>query len=473
MTSLRILVVEDETIVARDICQQLVLLGYQVAGSTGTAQEAVALAGQLRPDLVLMDIQLGQTMGGIDAAQTIHTQYALPVVFLTAFAADEILTRANLAEPYGYILKPFSERELHTVLQMAYYKHQADTRERDLARQNQAILDNIAYGVITLNAQGLIESCNKGVCTMFDYPAQDVIGRNLTLLMPEAIHSPYAGMLKREQTQVGDSLVCEQRETQGLRRDGSVFPLSLTVSRITRAGCPIYIGILNDLSEHHLHEEKIRQLAFYDELTGLPNRRRLLDRLKLTIAACARSGQHGALILLDLDHFRQINETLGPAFGDQLLCEVAQRLQTCVRDDDTVAHLGGDEFMLMLDTLGLNAAVAATHAETVANKVLDALCQPYDLRGRPYISSASVGIVMFDQRVQAFDDLLKMADAAMYQAKDAGRKTVRFFDPTMQAQALARTELEKDLQRGLACQEFVLHYQVQVDAQGAPPMART
>ena len=172
------------------------------------------------------------------------------------------------------------------------------------------------------------------------------------------------------------------------------------------------------------------------------------------------------MIFLDLDHFRQINESLGPGFGDDLLCEVARRLQKCVRTDDTVAHFGGDEFMVMLEGLSLNGQLAATHAESVADKILHALHQPCDLRGRTYISSASVGIVMFDKAAQALDELLKMADAAMYQAKRAGRNTACFFDPAMQAQALARTALEKDIRRGLACGEFVLHYQVQVDARG-------
>ncbi|MFZ4624879.1 MAG: putative bifunctional diguanylate cyclase/phosphodiesterase [Rhodoferax sp.] len=468
MSASRILIVEDEAIVARDIRLQLESLGYQAVGLASSGEQAVRLADQLRPDLVLMNIGLGTGMDGIAAALAIRACQSVPVVFLTAFAADDILERAMLAEPYGYILKPFSERELRTVLQMAFYKHQADARERDLALHQQAILDNLASGVISINAQGVVESFNKGACAMFGYSADQVLGHNMSMLMPESVRQQHQAYVQHEVAAAPGRVSRPGREVQGLRRDGTVFPVHLTVTSTTRAGQPVFLGILNDLSRRRRDEEKIHQLAHYDELTGLPNRRRLLDRLKRAIVASGRSDQHGALLFLDLDHFRQINETLGPGFGDDLLIEVARRLLACVREDDTVAHLGGDEFMVMLEELGLGRDSAAIHAEVVANKILTALSQPCSLRGRSYTTTASVGIVIFDQHSGELDELLKMTDAAMYQAKGAGRNAVRFFDPAIQAQALARTKLEKDLQRGLQAQEFVLHYQIQVDASGAP-----
>ncbi|MBP8287393.1 MAG: EAL domain-containing protein [Rhodoferax sp.] len=468
MSPAAILLVEDETVVAHDIRLQLQDMGYQVAAEARTGEDAIALAEQLHPDLVLMDIQLGSAMDGIAAAQVIRAQQRLPIVFLSAFAADEMLSRAMLVEPYGYILKPFSDRELHTVLQMALYKHQAEERERDLARRNQAILDNMVNGVITVDALGRIESFNRGACAMFGYTAQEVIGCNVAVLMPEPFGSEHALHLSKDQLIGHDRVVCRQREVEGRRHDGSRFPLGLTVSRITLSGKPCYISILTDLSAHRLAEERIHHLAYFDDLTGLPNRRRLLDRLKAALAACARSGQHGALIFLDLDHFRQINETLGPGFGDELLCEVAQRLVRCVGDDDTAAHIGGDEFMVMLESIGVSGQTAAVHAENMANKIQTALTQPYSLRGRGYTSSASMGIVIFNRLDTDTDELLKMADAAMYQAKQAGRCAARFFDPTIQALSVARTKLEKEMRHGLQAEQFLLHYQVQVDVRGHP-----
>jgi len=463
----RILIVEDEVIVARDLHGQLESLGFDAVGMANSGEQAITMAGQLLPDLVLMDIKLGSGMDGIEAALAIRQQFRVPAVFLSAFAADEILQRSQLAEPYGYILKPFAERELRTVLQMAFYKLQAQSRERELTFSNQAILDNMAQGVISLDAQGQVLSFNKSASVMFDYAPDAVIGHSVLMLMPESVRAQHELMLQHP-VSVIDGLICRQREISGLRKDGTTFPVSLTLSHVDHAGNVAYIGLLSDLSQHRLVEEQVNSLTYYDELTGLPNRKRLLDRLALAVATAAQSDQMGALIYLDLDRFRQINDTLGPGFGDDLLRDVALRLQQCVREEDTVAHFGGDEFMVMLDNLGLEQPLAATRAETVANKILHALSQAHSLRGHRYVSSASVGIVMFDQHAQDTNELLKMADAAMYQAKSAGRNTARFYDPAMQALMVARTELEKDIQRGLQAQEFVLHYQLQVNADGEP-----
>lgn len=417
----RILVVEDEMIVARDIAQQLVALGYQVVGHATRGQEAIDLAGALQPELVLMDIQLAGAMDGIAAAQAIRLQFSLPVVFITAFAADAVLARAKLTEPFGYILKPFSERELRTVLEMALYKHQADSQARDAARHTRAILDS-----------------------MLD------------------------GYLRRHQHTGAGCALGRGREVDGQRRDGSVFPISVSVSEFMHNGQTQFIGLVHDITQRRRSEENIHRLAFYDKLTGLPNRRLLMDRLKQALITSTRTGQHGALILLDLDHFKQINETFGLDAGDELLQQVGQRLPTCVRDDDTGSHFGGDEFMVMLEALSSQPQEAAIEVEAIAQKILLTLAQPYRLRERAHGNTASIGVVMFLQAQVSVDDLLKMADVAMYQAKAAGRNTVRFFDPALQALALARTALEKDLHRGLAQQEFVLHYQIQVDAQGRP-----
>jgi diguanylate cyclase (GGDEF)-like protein/PAS domain S-box-containing protein len=464
----RILIVEDEAIVRADIRLQLQALGYMVVGEACSGREAVFLTGRLCPDLVLMDIALGSGMDGIAAARAIHEHQRLPVVFLSAYAADDILERARLAEPYGYILKPFSDRELHAVLQMALYKHQVDRREAELAMRNQVILDNLTSGVLTVGPHGVVESINLGACAIFGYATSEVLGQSVLMLMPEHVRATHNSYLQHNASEVLNRAICHPCEVSGQRKNGEIFPLRLSMSRITEASQVSYILVLTDLSESRQAEEKIRSLAFFDELTGLPNRRHLLDRLQIAIKAATRSEQYGALILLDLDYFRHIIDTLGPTCGDDMLRQVGERLLACVRAQDTVAHLGGDEFAVMLEALGPGSELAVLNAKSAAQNILHDLCQPYDLLGRPYVSSASLGIVMFDKHAGDFDELLKMADAAMYQAKSAGRKTVRFFDPAMQALAVARMALEKDIRRGLEQHEFVLHYQLQVDAQGEP-----
>ncbi len=469
MAKLRILIVEDETIIARDLHDQLLALGYDVAGEASTGEQAVQLAQELRPDLVLMDIKLGHGIDGIAAALQIRQLQATPIVFLSAYAADDILERAQLAEPYGYMLKPYSERELCTVLQMAFYKQRAERRELDLQHRSQAILDHMTEGVVTVNGQGLIDTVNPSAASMFGYLTPDLVGRSIDDLLP---------MLRTESGvstgTLSDNVIwnvlakAPQIELEGRRQDGTMLPLGLTVSVMPENGSLTYICIFSDLRAHHFVEEQLHSLAFTDELTGLPNRRHLISLLMNAMATSMQTSQVGALLFLDLDHFRQINEVLGPGYGDDLLRDSAKRLQSCVREGDAVAHFGGDEFMVMLPTLGADKSTAAARAEAVAGKILYALSQPYNLSGRIYRSSASLGIVLFDSLSQSVDDLLKTADAAMYQAKAAGRNVARFFDPAMQAQIVARTALEKDIERGLLEQEFVLHYQLQVNVQGVP-----
>ena len=467
-TLARILVVEDETIVSRDIQLQLQELGYGVAGHTARGEDAITLTGQLRPDLVLMDIQLAGVMDGVSAAQAIRDQFGIPVVFLTAYAADEILARAKMVEPYGYILKPFSERELRTVLEMALYKHRAEAKLRESALHNQAILDNMADGVLTINAHGLLESVNPAACHMFGYRPDEVVGRNVSMLMPEPQRAQHDGHLQHYRRTQEPHIIGVPREVQGLRKDGSIFPMNLFVSSLVRGGQTTFIGVARDLSEHQQDLEEIRRLAFFDALTGLPNRRLLLDRLSQAMRNSSRTGQHGALMFLDLDHFKHLNDTLGHDVGDELLQQVAARLRACVREGDTVARLGGDEFVVLLESLSAHALEAATQSEQVALKILESLGRPYLLRHHSHTSTPSIGIVEFLEDRQSLEELLKMADVAMYQAKSSGRNTLCFFDPAMQAAAAAHTALEKDLRKGVAEQEFVLHYQIQVDGDGAP-----
>lgn len=462
----RILIVEDEVIVARDIKQQLEKLGYEVVAHTTRGDEAITLAGHLRPDLVLMDIQLASEMDGITAAQAIHTQFFIPVVFLTAFAADDLLARIKVTEAFGYILKPFSEQELRPVLEMALYKHQAENKLREAALHTQAILDNMLDGVLTINAKGQIESFNKAAAAMFGYSVNEALGQNVSMLIPEPRRIPFHNNLRHYLSTGEARILGAPRELEALRKDGSVFPINLSATQITRGGEPVFIGLVRDNTQHNKDVEEIRRLAFYDQLTQLPNRRMLFYRLNQAIQTSGRNGHHGALMFLDLDNFKRLNDSQGHDVGDELLQQVAIRLHSCMREGDTVARLGGDEFVVLLEALGDCPTEAATQAETVAHKILKTLGKPYSVRSQTFNSTPSIGIVLFLKDHASMEELIKMADVAMYQAKAAGRNTSRFYDPTMQAAASAHAELEKDMRLGLALNEFELHYQIQVDGKG-------
>lgn len=225
---------------------------------------------------------------------------------------------------------------------------------------------------------------------------------------------------------------------------------------------------VRDITERKSSEDEIRQLAYYDALTQLPNRRLFLDRLEFALLATERSQQFGALLMLDLDHFKKLNDTQGHDVGDRLLMEVSQRLMRTLRDVDTVSRLGGDEFAVMIDGLDADASTAARQAAHVAEKIHAELNRPYALDGAEanYRSSPSIGMTLFRGRAAPIDILMKQADVALYQAKDSGRNAIRFFNPAMQAEIDTRTAMESALRQALVHGQLQLYYQPQVNARG-------
>ncbi len=347
----RILIVEDEIIVARDIQQQLVDLGYHPVGHASTGEEAITLAHQTRPQLVLMDIQLGGAMDGIAAAQAIRNDLNLPVVFLTAFAADDVISRAMLTEPFGYILKPFSERELRTVIEMALYKHGAETKLRDAHVHTQAILDNVVDAVITINARGTIQSFNAAAVTIFGYTVAEAIGQNVRLLMPSPHKAQHDDYLK-DYARTGNAKVIGHKcQLEGQRKDGSVFPLSLAVSQMSMSGKTTYIGLVSDITERTRIEAALRETA--DELRAVS--RRVLDaqeaeRRRLAIELHDELGQSLTAIKINLQahaRFKDQSPTQTNVENIRIVDDALQqvrRLALALRPS-------------MLDDLGLAAAL--------------------------------------------------------------------------------------------------------------------
>ena len=327
-----------------------------------------------------------------------------------------------------------------------------------------AIAFESLHGMMVTDARGVILRVNQAFSEMTGYRAEEVIGQSPAILK-SGRHEPafYAEMwqqLKATGQWYG--------EVWDRRKNGEIFPKWQTISAVSGADGQTthYVAAFSDISERKEAEEKIRSLAFYDPLTGLPNRRLLLDRLQQALLTSERSGQQGALLFIDLDHFKTLNDTLGHHFGDTLLVEVAQRLQKCLRACDTAARLGGDEFVVMLEDLSEVHLDALTQVETVGEKILAALNQSYQLADHEHRSTPSMGITLFNGQETSMDELLKQADLAMYQAKAAGRNTLRFFDPQMQAVVSHRAALEADLRDSLEKKDFLLFYQAQVDTQG-------
>jgi diguanylate cyclase (GGDEF)-like protein/PAS domain S-box-containing protein len=464
----RILIVEDELIVARDTERQLLAMGYACVGQASRGEEAIALVARLLPDLVLMDIQLPGEMDGIAAAQLIRARWQLPVVFLTAFDADVVLARAQLAEPYGYILKPFSERDLRTVLQMALYKSKAEARLREAALHTQAILDSMPDGVLTVNTQGLIESFNPAACSIFGYSLHEVLGLPVTMLMPESVRHLHELHISKYHSSDSPNCVGVERQVKGLRKNGAEFPLSMSISEIRRGEHFTFLGLAHDLSQQRKNEEEIHRLAYYDALTQLPNRRLLMDQVEKSMDSSARNGCHAALLLLDLDQFKNVNETLGLEMGDLLLQQVALRLKASGSAQNCVARTGGDEYAVLMDDLEGTVEQVVFQVQGFANQLLLNLSQAYTLHESVGVTTYSIGIVVFQGAGQSPQELLKKAGIALIHAKTAGRNTLRFFDAAMQAEVFAHVQRVADLRRGVTQQEFVLHFQIQVDRVGRP-----
>lgn len=296
-------------------------------------------------------------------------------------------------------------------------------------------------------------------------PANQLIGHTVEEILPAAAAGDVLAALAKAELE-GHSFG-QQIMLPMLQRE-HWFELSVAKLTVDSETGSTFIVLSRDITERKNAEKQIHQLAFFDPLTQLPNRRLLIDRLQQAFSVSARNGQHGAIMFIDLDNFKTLNDSRGHEFGDILLIEAGKRLSACVRDGDTVARLGGDEFVIVLEMLSANQEDAAGQAELVAEKIKVALNNPYQLKDYFHHSTSSIGIVVFRGHQESLDNVLKYADTAMYQAKAAGRNAIRFFDPNMQAALEARAELESELRLALSERQFSLYYQLQVDSQRRP-----
>lgn len=340
-----------------------------------------------------------------------------------------------------------------------------DITDRKTASQQLSIAA-IAFesqeGMFVTDANNLILRVNRAYSAITGYSPESTIGKSPRILKSGRHDKHFYASMWDSINHNGSWM----GEIWNRRKSGEVFPCQLNISAVkdTQGIVTNYVATMIDITLSKAASDEIKMLAFYDPLTHLPNRRLLIDRLTQALAATMRSGEKGALLFLDIDHFKNINDTLGHDVGDIFLQEVARRLSQCVRVGDTVARLGGDEYVVLLEGLDSEALIAASDVEACALKVLHALSQSYDLGDHQCRSSASMGAVLFDGNNVSIEELLKQADIAMYEAKNSGRNTLRFFDPKMQFAIAARTELERELSVAVEQNQFELFYQLQVDS---------
>jgi len=457
MTQTRILVVEDESIVALDIQDRLESLGYEVPATVASGEKAIEQAGALRPDLVLMDIHLQGQMDGVEAADQIRRRFRIPVIYLTANADHPTVERAKVTEPFGYVIKPFEERELHTSIEIALYKHQAERRLKE-SEERYRFLVELSPEAIIVQSEERIVYANLAAANLFGAQSvETLLGRSIA----DFVHADHRENFRARERHLRESQQSDLKAEKFVRLDGHARDVEVVMASVTYAGKPATQILTRDITDRRRAEEQLLHDAFHDSLTRLPNRALFIDHLKLAVNHCRRrKGYLFAVLFIDLDRFKVINDSLGHMVGDEFLIATARRLESCLRDGDTIARLGGDEFTILLDGI-----TDYGDAQRVAERVQEVLAEPFDLNGRELFVTASVGIKYSGDDDEQPEDLLRDADTAMYCAKTLGKAQYQVFDAKMHTRALTLLQIESDLRRAIEREEFHVHYQPIVSLQ--------
>ena len=337
----------------------------------------------------------------------------------------------------------------------------ADQAAQIREKQYQLLFEHSLDGVLQGAPDGRVVAANPAACVILGMSEQalQAVGRSGVV----ALDDPRLAPLLEERAANGRA----SGQLRMVRGDGSQFEAELTTSMYADAtGSLITSVVFRDITKRIQSEQEIHRLAFYDALTDLPNRRMLMDRLSVLVASSKRSGQVGAVLFMDLDHFKHVNDARGHAIGDLLLQQVTTRLLGVLREEDTVARIGGDEFVVLLPALSQEFTHAALLAMAVAEKLREALTQPFHIDDQPYTTSGSVGVTLLPKIGQTAADLLREADTAMYRAKQGGRNRIAFFEETMQFEAESRLALANDLAQAIGTDQLEMVLQAQFDAAG-------
>lgn len=340
----------------------------------------------------------------------------------------------------------------------------SEKRKADAELRIAAIAFESQAGILVTDQNQKILRVNKAFTDITGYRPDEVIG-----LTPKILQSGYTSkVVYKEMMEDLEHKGQWQGELSSKRKDGSIFQELITVTAVRDADGDLtnYVSAFVDITDRKESEMQIRKLAFYDPLTSLPNRRLLMDRLAHAIGSSRLHGTHSAILFLDLDNFKSINDTMGHAHGDALLVQVAARLQKCVRPSDTVARLGGDEFVVMLENISDDINAAVIEVERVGELIMGELTAAYTIKDRAFYNTCSIGAALFSDDSLTVDDVIKQADMAMYQAKADGKNLLRFFSSGMQEIVSNRVELERDFHIALEHEQFEVYYQPQIDING-------
>ncbi len=427
----------DQKAFERFVLHETLPYAYTIADSV---KQAKALLYSNKFDIVLTDHNLGDGTS-FDIFDSIKDT---PFVVITGAGDAEILVTAMKAGAYDCLIKDLECNYLK-LIPMIVEKAVANNNKEKLFKMLSHAIMSIKDSVFFVDKDDNILFINNSFSLTYGYEEDEIIGKSISIL------------------QVGDTQnmeAMEKGEFYHKRKDGSIFPVCLNRSSIkNEQGIEIAnVGILTDISETRRTEQHLETLANYDVLTGLPNRILFYELLKHEIATAKWTNTLLALLFVDLDHFKVVNDALGHNIGDLLLVETAKRLETCLRTSDIVSRIGGDEF-----TIILRGIVDPKSPEIVAEKIISVLSKPFDLEGHEHTIGASIGISLFPNDSEDVASLVKNADIAMYQVKESGRNSFQFYNDSMNDKTTRRLTMVSKLRKAHENKEFILYYQPQID----------
>ncbi|MCB1950054.1 EAL domain-containing protein [Nitrosomonas sp.] len=572
----KILIVEDEQIVALDLKRRLTKLGYDVIGTAASGDKAFALINQKLPNVILMDIHIQGNMDGVEVAARLQEKNSIPVIYLSAYSEEKTLNRARATKPYGYLLKPFSDRELHVMIQVSLERFENDTKIAKSEEHFRLALEAACLGTweateekneifMSKRKNGNLEPIldwrkfnlsidkrdknkvsnfvqklrlNKGTAEEIEFRVNSELGKEywyklygksfadtkthkyqvigvlqetteirhvqnrlalaatvfecategIVLLKNRKFHCANKAFYAITEFEENDFLDKEpvfltkhflgesayhnlwqcveenghwQGEIKTYKKNKEVMYVWVNIGLIPvkNGGDNQSVAMISDITAVRKTQEQLTRIAFYDSLTNLPNRMLVMDRLKFALEKAKRESLILGVLFIDLDNFKRINDTLGHKAGDSMLRLISQRIQSELRKSDTLGRLGGDEFILIVSDVDSKDALTK-----IAEKILHCLSASVVVEGMEIIPSCSIGISVYPEHSDHHDELVQMADTAMYQAKSGGRNMYAYYHPRLTQKASHFLVRERELYQALEKYEFTLHYQPQVSS---------